>query len=463
MLALWPPVPSFGLSPSAGVQGTAPSDARPPHQRAGSGLQQAAAARSFKKELVLIMVQPNRILDARLFLGNLAKLGMEHVLLMGDSKATCDVLAPLVPRVGCAWDTLALPTLTATLAAWHIRCAASSGGRRHMAGTQVAPIEAQEEHTPRAAPQVPHGCPAGAHGVQRAHVRHGRGVVRRPVPLLQVAALQQLHHHQPSRGPSAQCAGRVAAARLRRVVGGAAHAAFVSTCGLPPQLLGDEFEYHGNVLGNGEAPSEAPCHTAGQCTTTPNATGRVVTPLRSLACAGGQLYVQNARRDGVAAWMLAEITDRYLRWLDDDFKLVTRKGLTDGACSMDQVRRLGGGGVGEATPHTSSGYKKGHQKPRRSLAADNWCGCTPCLSLRTTRVDARLAFHFQRAPAAAGLPQRRPVQHVHRPPAGHQVGRCLRPFRRGAALLSTHERCAAALLSTPGLVPDLPHCCILAA
>ncbi len=89
--------------------------------RAGAGLQQAAAARSFNRELVLILAQSNRVLDARLFLGNLAKLGMEHVLVLGDTKETCGLVASFVPHVGCAWDTVPIPTLTTTLRAWNVR------------------------------------------------------------------------------------------------------------------------------------------------------------------------------------------------------------------------------------------------------------------------------------------------------------------------------------------------------
>ena len=34
---------------------------------------------------------------------------------------------------------------------------------------------------------------------------------------------------------------------------------------------------------------------------------------------GGVLYIQNAAPDGPAAWLLSEVTDRLLRWIEDGF------------------------------------------------------------------------------------------------------------------------------------------------
>ncbi len=100
------------------------------------------------------------------------------------------------------------------------------------------------------------------------------------------------------------------------------------------QLLNSESEYAGNRLANG-----ARCKCALPLQREPVlAAERTGPPVHSFVPVGGLLYVQNARRDGVAAWMLAEATDRYLRWLDDDFKLVTSKHLSRDACAMDQVR-----------------------------------------------------------------------------------------------------------------------------
>ncbi len=56
-----------------------------------------------------------------------------------------------------------------------------------------------------------------------------------------------------------------------------------------------------------------------------------------LVHAGGLFYIQNAKPDGVAAWLVAEVTDRVLRWADDKKALVKAKGLAENADAMDQV------------------------------------------------------------------------------------------------------------------------------
>eukprot|EP00195_Chlamydomonas_chlamydogama_P015030 CAMPEP_0202910010 /NCGR_PEP_ID=MMETSP1392-20130828/50857_1 /ASSEMBLY_ACC=CAM_ASM_000868 /TAXON_ID=225041 /ORGANISM="Chlamydomonas chlamydogama, Strain SAG 11-48b" /LENGTH=599 /DNA_ID=CAMNT_0049599963 /DNA_START=380 /DNA_END=2179 /DNA_ORIENTATION=+ len=47
----------------------------------------------------------------------------------------------------------------------------------------------------------------------------------------------------------------------------------------------------------------------------------------------GIVYIQNAKPDGPAAWLLAEVTDRLLRWMDDGHKTLTAKSL-DPSCNM---------------------------------------------------------------------------------------------------------------------------------
>ncbi|GFR53208.1 hypothetical protein Agub_g15914, partial [Astrephomene gubernaculifera] len=52
---------------------------------------------------------------------------------------------------------------------------------------------------------------------------------------------------------------------------------------------------------------------------------------------GGVLYVQNAAPDGPAAWLLAEVVDRLLRWIDDGFSLTrTTHSLATWCNYMDQ-------------------------------------------------------------------------------------------------------------------------------
>lgn len=67
------------------------------------------------------MTFANRILDTKLLVGNWAKLGMDHILLMADSKETCDLVAPQIPGIGCTWDTFTAPLPSTTYMAWHIR------------------------------------------------------------------------------------------------------------------------------------------------------------------------------------------------------------------------------------------------------------------------------------------------------------------------------------------------------
>ena len=60
---------------------------------------------------------------------------------------------------------------------------------------------------------------------------------------------------------------------------------------------------------------------------------------------GGLFYIQNARPDGPAAWMVAEVSDRLLRWIDDGFNNTTTQMDFHTWCGyMDQVR----GGAGPA-------------------------------------------------------------------------------------------------------------------
>ena len=56
--------------------------------------------------------------------------------------------------------------------------------------------------------------------------------------------------------------------------------------------------------------------------------------------------LQNAAPDGPAAWVLAEVIDRLLRWLDDDFKITSDLGLSTACNYNDQVSGEGGGGGG---------------------------------------------------------------------------------------------------------------------
>lgn len=59
---------------------------------------------------------------------------------------------------------------------------------------------------------------------------------------------------------------------------------------------------------------------------------------------GGIIYIQNARPDGPAAWLIAEVSDRLLRWVGVPAGF--------GWCGRRQAAEVGGslavGGVGDA-------------------------------------------------------------------------------------------------------------------
>lgn len=56
-----------------------------------------------------------------------------------------------------------------------------------------------------------------------------------------------------------------------------------------------------------------------------------------LRVAGGIIYVQNASPSGPAAWLMAEVADRLLRWIEDDFQHTQAHHISTACCYIDQV------------------------------------------------------------------------------------------------------------------------------
>ena len=66
---------------------------------------------------------------------------------------------------------------------------------------------------------------------------------------------------------------------------------------------------------------------------------------------GGVLYLQNAEPDGPVAWMMFEVIDRVLRWIDDDYNITRKRhGIATWCNTMDQdglMEALTSSAVGE--------------------------------------------------------------------------------------------------------------------
>jgi hypothetical protein len=79
---------------------------------AGAGLRAALAARAYKREVVLIVATPDQASTAtRALLDNLARLGMEHAMLLsGDAESCYEVVKGAhAAHIGCVWEAGYLP------------------------------------------------------------------------------------------------------------------------------------------------------------------------------------------------------------------------------------------------------------------------------------------------------------------------------------------------------------------
>ncbi|KAG2435830.1 hypothetical protein HXX76_007025 [Chlamydomonas incerta] len=92
------------------------------------GLRAALAARSFRREVILMSSDSERMLPAMMAVQNLLRLGLEHVLMMSSSGADCVRVAGAVPTAGCVWLDFELPVFGAdrefvvpAIPMWHNR------------------------------------------------------------------------------------------------------------------------------------------------------------------------------------------------------------------------------------------------------------------------------------------------------------------------------------------------------
>ncbi|GLI67397.1 hypothetical protein VaNZ11_011582, partial [Volvox africanus] len=92
------------------------------------GLRKALAARSYKQEVILMAADSGHVLGAMKAVGNLLRLGLEHVMMVRSSGTDCVRLAAALPSTGCVWLDWELPVLgaerdlvPAAVPLWHSR------------------------------------------------------------------------------------------------------------------------------------------------------------------------------------------------------------------------------------------------------------------------------------------------------------------------------------------------------
>ncbi|GIL82746.1 hypothetical protein Vretifemale_11618 [Volvox reticuliferus] len=92
------------------------------------GLRKALAARSYKQEVILMATDSEHVLGAMQAVGNLLRLGLEHVMMLSSSGSDCVRVAAALPSAGCVWLDWELPVLgaerdlvPAAVPLWHNR------------------------------------------------------------------------------------------------------------------------------------------------------------------------------------------------------------------------------------------------------------------------------------------------------------------------------------------------------
>ena len=93
-----------------------------PYNVAGSALREALQARSYKKE-VIIMVSDLKRLDSFLQAADsLQHLGLSNVLLLSHTEAMCERISLVVSSIGCAWSSHKHPAdLAGNFYVWSLR------------------------------------------------------------------------------------------------------------------------------------------------------------------------------------------------------------------------------------------------------------------------------------------------------------------------------------------------------
>eukprot|EP00798_Chlamydomonas_sp_ICE-L_P004759 gene4759-34509_t len=75
----------------------------------GEKFREALLARSYKKELIIMVTSSNQMLMVTQALMNLRRLGLEHVLLLSTNKKECQAVNHRLSDYGCAYDRFQLP------------------------------------------------------------------------------------------------------------------------------------------------------------------------------------------------------------------------------------------------------------------------------------------------------------------------------------------------------------------
>lgn len=94
----------------------------------GLGLRAALAARSYRREVILMATDAQHVLQALQAVSDLRRLGLEHVMMMSSSGPDCVRVAGAMPALGCVWLDFKLPAkgqervmLVNAIPMWHNR------------------------------------------------------------------------------------------------------------------------------------------------------------------------------------------------------------------------------------------------------------------------------------------------------------------------------------------------------
>jgi len=89
---------------------------------AGSALREALQARSYKKEVIIMVSDLNRLDSFLQAADSLQHLGLSNILLLSHSEAMCGRISPIVPSIGCTWSSHKHPTdLAGNFYVWSLR------------------------------------------------------------------------------------------------------------------------------------------------------------------------------------------------------------------------------------------------------------------------------------------------------------------------------------------------------
>jgi len=89
---------------------------------AGSALREALQARSYRKEVIIMVSDLNRLDSFLQAADSLQHLGLSNILLLSHSEAMCGRISPIVPSIGCTWSSHKHPAdLAGNFNVWSLR------------------------------------------------------------------------------------------------------------------------------------------------------------------------------------------------------------------------------------------------------------------------------------------------------------------------------------------------------